>query len=70
MKLPTLVVFLVCLTTCFGWRIFHRGRGVGGNLGSPASLLKDADNITEKWFTQKLDHFTPGDNRRWEQVSN
>lgn len=49
-----------------GWKMFHRGRGLGGMLGSP----KAAPNITvppAEWFVQQLDHFNPTIPRTWEQ---
>jgi hypothetical protein len=51
-----------------GWKMFHRGRGRGGMLGSP----KVAPNVTvppAEWFLQQLDHFNPIVPRTWEQVS-
>jgi hypothetical protein len=51
-----------------GWKMFHRGRGRGGMLGSP----KAEPNITvppAEWFVQLLDHFNPTVPRTWEQVS-
>jgi hypothetical protein len=52
-----------------GWKMFHRGRGRGGMLGSP----KAAPNTTvppAEWFLQLLDHFNPTVVRTWEQVKN
>ncbi|KAF2879874.1 hypothetical protein ILUMI_26304 [Ignelater luminosus] len=54
-----------------GWRIFHRGRHVGGNLGLPGGKEKEIElgsvEVAEEWFPQKLDHFNPTDGRTWLQ---
>lgn len=51
------------------WRIFHHGRMVGGNLGKPYhhKTIK-LKTIPEKWFTQNLNHFNPGNDKTWNQV--
>jgi hypothetical protein len=41
-----------------GHRFFHR----------TASEVEGVGNVTIKWFTQALDHFTPSDTRTWKQV--
>lgn len=37
-------------------------------LEEPKPLQKYADNITEGWITQPLDHFNHRDNRTWSMV--
>jgi hypothetical protein len=52
-----------------GWKMFHRGRGHGGMLGSPRA----APNTTvppAEWFLQRLDHFNPTVLHTWKQVKN
>lgn len=72
MKFLILLLFAPGLT--YGWRIFHRGRHVGGNLGLPGRKENEIElgspEVPEEWFTQKLDHFNPTDGRTWQQVSN
>lgn len=63
------VFFAILIVKIHSWRIFHRGRSVGGNLGVPVSehdnVIKE---IPEQWFLQELDHFNPADDRKWKQV--
>ncbi|KAF5283542.1 hypothetical protein FQA39_LY17322 [Lamprigera yunnana] len=51
------------------WKIFHRGRVLGGNLGEPIGreTLYAGEEISDQWFDQKLDHFNPTDQRTWKQ---
>nr|XP_022921264.1 putative serine protease K12H4.7 [Onthophagus taurus] len=62
-------IFLFVIDDAECWKIFHRGRSVGGNLGLPRrnknGLFKDIS--PEKWFLQNLDHFNPGNNQKWKQ---
>lgn len=37
-------------------------------LEEPKSLQKYADNVTEGWIIQPLDHFNHRDNRTWSMV--
>lgn len=65
-----LIYFAILIAKIHSWRIFHRGRGVGGNLGTPVRHhLSDLREIPEQWFLQELDHFNPSDDRKWKQVS-
>lgn len=64
-----IILCLVVINQVAAWKIFHLGRVVGGNLGLPASKYKDVhDNVTEEYFVQNLDHFSPTDLRTWKQV--
>ena len=59
---------IMLLSGVEGWKMFFRGRGRGGMLGSP----KAAPNITvppAELFVQQLDHFNPTIPETWEQVS-
>ncbi|KAB0797058.1 hypothetical protein PPYR_11119 [Photinus pyralis] len=51
------------------WKIFHRGREVGGNLGAPYDVGYKATKklAQDEWFIQRLDHFNPTDLRVWKQ---
>ncbi|XP_025835143.1 putative serine protease F56F10.1 [Agrilus planipennis] len=60
-----LVFFVTIWNFSNSWRIFHRGRSVGGNIGQPPET--SAPNVPEKWFIQNLDHFNPSDTRTWRQ---
>lgn len=62
--------FAILILEIHSWKIFHRGRGVGGNLGIPVSHRNKYREIPEQWFLQELDHFNPADDRKWKQVSN
>lgn len=64
-------VFVFYIQEVYNWRIFHNGRTKGGNLGEPRGEqhLKSYLNDYEKWFTQNLDHFNPGEERTWQQVN-
>lgn len=53
----------------YTWKIFFRGREVGGNIGQPLAESNYLDDIPEEWFTQNLDHFNPTEDRTWQQVS-
>ncbi|XP_019872170.1 putative serine protease K12H4.7 [Aethina tumida] len=70
MKFILLNCFLLslCYKEVFNWKIFHNGRSVGGNLGKPGGykLHRDYRNF-ERWFTQNLDHFNPGEETTWQQ---
>jgi hypothetical protein len=62
------VYVIILLGGVEGWKMFFRGRGRGGMLGSP----KAPPNITvppDEWFVQQLDHFNPTVLRTWKQVS-
>jgi hypothetical protein len=63
------VMIVMLLDQVEGWKMFHRGRGRGGMLGSPMA----APNTTvpsAELFLQQLDHFNPTVPRTWEQVDN
>lgn len=62
----TLLISLVL--NVYPWRIFFRGREIGGNIGKPLSETNGITDIPEEWFTQTLDHFNPVDDRTWQQV--
>lgn len=72
MKFILLNCFLLslCYKEVFNWKILHNGRSVGGNLGKPRGykLHRDYRNF-ERWFTQNLDHFNPGEETTWQQVN-
>lgn len=59
--------FLVC-AHCYNGPNFINGRPRGGFTGDPyverPELLKTAE---DKWFSQKLDHFSDADTRTWQQ---
>ena len=62
------IFVIILLGGVEGWKMFFRGRGRGGMLGSP----KAAPNITvppAEWLVQQLDHFNPTILRTWKQVS-
>jgi hypothetical protein len=61
------VMATVLLSDVEGWKMFHRGRGHGGMLGSPMAAPNTSVPSAE-WFLQQLDHFTPTIQRTWEQV--
>lgn len=64
-----LLCSLTLVVNIHAWKIFHRGRGAGGNLGLPVrSSISSVKQIPEKWFIQNLDHFNPVDQRTWKQV--
>lgn len=61
------LLYLLVQVEC--WRVFHFGRSSGGNLGNPEShKLLSTENVTDKWFTQNLDHFNPNNEVTWKQV--
>lgn len=67
------LVLIVFLTVFWGfaspWRVFQRGRFVGGNLGVPSGGFEESNLIVKtEWFLQRLDHFNPTDTRTWKQV--
>lgn len=47
------------------WRIFHRGRSIGGNLGIPDNT--GHEHVQEKWFYQVFDQTTNGGQLGWNQ---
>lgn len=60
------IMIIMLLGEVEGWKMFHRGRGRGGMLGSPRA----APNTTvpsAEFFVQLLDHFNPTLPRTWEQ---
>lgn len=70
------IVIYLLIISCFliqisiEWRIFHKGRQIGGSLGT-IKTIKDQDEYLlpkAQWFAQILDHFNPTDNRTWNQV--
>lgn len=64
------LILLLILHQGLSWKIFHLGRNFGGNLGEPYGVnLYDTLNVSEKYFDQYLDHFTPTDGRTWKQVT-
>ena len=57
-------------------KIFFRGttltRGVSHAVSQRRNEGSDVhtnETITEQWFEQRLDHFSPADTRTWKQVS-
>jgi hypothetical protein len=63
------IMIIMLLGEVEGWKMFHRGRGRGGMLGSPRA----APNTTvppAEIFLQLLSHFNPTLPRTWEQVDN
>ncbi|KAF5295491.1 hypothetical protein FQR65_LT10479 [Abscondita terminalis] len=67
----TIILFLVSpLLKVDCWKIFHKGRAVGGNLGLPGrdNQFHSTQDIPDQWFDQKLDHFNPTDSRKWKQL--
>lgn len=65
-------MFILSVFLCYIWwssLISCMGnRRIG--LGEP-NFPESRNNVMEfedKWFTQKLDHFNPTDNRTWKQV--
>ncbi|KAG5887034.1 hypothetical protein JTB14_029993 [Gonioctena quinquepunctata] len=66
--LASLTVILLSKTAnC--WRFFHNGRLRNQNheIAQSPNLLRDAPSKYERWFTQKLNHFNPNDERTWPQ---
>jgi hypothetical protein len=63
------VMIIVLLGEVEGWKMFHRGRGRGGMLGSPM-VAPNTTVPSAEWFLQQLDHFNPTVPRTWEQVDN
>lgn len=66
--LAFVVIFLIAEPAC-GWRVFWKGRRFDGNVGHPTDyhgrLGSDGEDL---WFTQKLDHFEPMNDKTWKQV--
>lgn len=62
------LLFCIIIQSICPWRIFYRGRGVGGNIGKPPVKNYGFQTIPEEWFDQSLDHFNPTDTRTWKQV--
>lgn len=63
-------IFLFIIENINAWRIFHHGRMVGGNLGKPfPDKPQNFKKVSEQWFMQNLDHFNPGSDQKWKQVS-
>ncbi|KAK5642960.1 hypothetical protein RI129_009127 [Pyrocoelia pectoralis] len=69
MKLITLIFIQILLLNIHGWKIFHRGRENGGNIGAPydPNYKSNTKFVQEEWFVQRLDHFNPTDLRVWKQ---
>ncbi|KAG5677970.1 hypothetical protein PVAND_007682 [Polypedilum vanderplanki] len=67
------IAFIALLHLSDGWRLFKNGRRYGGNLGDPdkyrTEFLANQD-VEDFWFTQKLDHFDPTNNKTWQQRYN
>lgn len=64
------VIFVAFSEPVFGWRNFWKGRRFEGNVGHPTKFrgsLESKGN-DDLWFTQKLDHFTPMNDKTWKQV--
>lgn len=63
--------FILCVLWCLVWwnspTSGFKKRLLG--LGEPNSPeIRNAINVEDKWFVQKLNHFNPIDNRTWKQV--
>lgn len=63
------IMIIILLGEVEGWKMFHRGRGHGGMLGSPRAEPNTTVPSAEL-FLQLLDHFNPTVPRTWEQVDN
>jgi hypothetical protein len=72
MKLSLIFVILfVTFQPIFGWRTFWKGRKFDGNVGHPTDSrgnLRENVGGDDLWFTQKLDHFEPMNDKTWKQV--
>lgn len=66
MKVILLVFLIYFGSTCEAWKNFHLGRQRGGNVKAPETTNHKLP--PDEWFTQKLDHFNPTDERTWQQV--
>ncbi|ELT98942.1 hypothetical protein CAPTEDRAFT_229193 [Capitella teleta] len=67
MDLMLRLVYLLLLPGfCISLPFFLHGRPKGGFLGLPVGSANRSPP-PEKWFTQKLDHFTSSDHRTWSQ---
>lgn len=71
MRLCLIIVAILSIyQPVLGWRTFWKGRKFDGNVGHPTDfkgrLGNDGDN--DLWFTQKLDHFEPVNDKTWKQV--
>lgn len=65
-----LVIVIAFSESTFGWRNFWKGRKFDGNVGHPTEFrgsLKSEGN-EDIWFTQKLDHSAPMNDKTWNQV--
>jgi hypothetical protein len=63
------IMIIMLLDEVEGWKMFHRGRGRGGMLGSPVAEPNTTVPSAEL-FLQLLDHFNPTVPRTWAQVGN
>lgn len=61
-----LLVSVMIASDVRAWKHFHLGRERGGNVKAPETTHRLPP---DQWFTQKLDHFNPTDERVWQQVS-
>lgn len=61
-------IFVLSIFGADGWKTFHLGREYGGNVKAPTTAFFALP--PDEWFTQKLDHFNPTDERVWQQVTN
>lgn len=62
-------LLLICVPT-LGWRTFWKGRRFDGNVGHPTDFKGQlgGEGDEDLWFTQKLDHFEPTNDKTWKQV--
>lgn len=63
------ICFIVSIGNVNGWRTFWKGRRDGGNLIPPHMNLTRNQLPPDRWFDQKLDHFTENNDAIWKQVS-
>ncbi|XP_023014735.1 putative serine protease F56F10.1 [Leptinotarsa decemlineata] len=66
--LISIAVLLCIVETGHCWRFFYNGRVVDKDYQNTKSWnLQSSPSKYERWFTQKLDHFNPNDERTWKQ---
>lgn len=66
------LIFVIVAAICspaLGWRNFWKGRRFEGNVGHPTDFRGElGSDGGDLWFTQKLDHSQPMDDKTWKQV--
>lgn len=66
-KILLFVFFIVCFESTYGKGTIWKGRHKYGNLGEPNRASHKLTLPPDEWYTQKLDHFDPTNNKTWQQ---